>query len=264
MENPQGGGAVFPKTTYPVDLRALLSTASEGSSLPLWQAAPLTAALAAMPARALQNAFPLPQPPEEQLRGTAACEETGAVYQLCALLFRLLSGRGLLERAGLADHRAGLRALAAEVCPAGEEALFRFLDRGLRLEPTRRFPNRGSLLSALEEVEELVNAQIRPGLCLRGTVGMFSGKTIPLESSVILGRQPGVCHLLFPPDTKGVSRRHCRVELVWGTVLVTDLYSRYGTTAGGAILSPGCPSPLLPGQALLLAGGAQAFMLVRE
>lgn len=255
---------MFPKTTYPDNLHALLLTASEGNALPLWQAVPLAAALAALPAGTLRNDFPLPQPPEEQLRGTVVPDETGAVYRLCALLFRLLSGRDLPERAGLADRRSGLRAMAAEVCPAGEEALFRLLDRGLRLEPARRFPNRGALISAMGEAEELVNARIRPGLCLRGTVGVFAGKTIPLESPVILGRQPGLCHLLFPPDTRGVSRRHCRVELVWGTVLVTDLHSRYGTAAGGTSLSPDCPSPLLPGQALVLAGGAQAFMLVRE
>ena len=87
---------------------------------------------------------------------------------------------------------------------------------------------------------------------------------LPLSPPVTLGRQPDVCQLIFPPDTRGVSRRHCRVELVWGTVLITDLHSRYGTAAGGAILSPDHPSPLLPGQALVLAEGAQAFVLVRE
>lgn len=255
---------MFPKTTYPDEMRALLLSASEGSALPLWQAAPTTAALAALPAGTLRDHFPLPQPPEEQLRRTASSEEAGAVYRLCALLVRLLSGKELPERTGPADRRAALRALAAEACPAGEEALFRLLDRGLRLEPTRRFPNRGALLSALGEAEEVVNARVRPGLCLWGTAGVFTGKMLPLSPPVTLGRQPDVCQLIFPPDTRGVSRRHCRVELVWGTVLITDLHSRYGTAAGGAILSPDHPSPLLPGQALVLAEGAQAFVLVRE
>ena len=255
---------MFPKTTYPDEMRALLLTASEGNALPLWQAVPLTAALAALPAGTLRDYFPLPQPPEEQLRGTASPEETGAVYRLCALLVRLLSGKEMPERTGPSDRRAVLRTLAAEACPAGEEALFRLLDRGLRLEPTRRFPDRGTLLSALREAEEVVNARVRPGLCLRGTVGVFAGKTLPLVPPLTLGRQPDLCQLIFPPDTRGVSRRHCRVELVWGSVLITDLHSRYGTAAGGSDLSPGCPSPLLPGQSLALAGGAQTFVLVRE
>ncbi|MDY5509328.1 FHA domain-containing protein [Dysosmobacter sp.] len=255
---------MFPKTTYPDEMRALLLTASEGNALPLWQAVPLTAALAALPAGTLRDYFPLPQPPEEQLRRTASPEETGAVYRLCALLVRLLSGKEMPERTGPSDRRAVLRTLAAEACPAGEEALFRLLDRGLRLEPTRRFPDRDALLSALREAEEEVNARVRPGLCLRGTAGVFAGKTLSLAPPLTLGRQPDLCQLIFPPDTRGVSRRHCRVELVWGTVLITDLHSRYGTAAGGAGLSPGCPSPLLPGQSLALAGGAQAFVLVHE
>ena len=255
---------MFPKTTYPDEMRALLLTASEGNALPLWQAVPLTAALAALPAGTLRDYFPLPQPPEEQLRRTASPEETGAVYRLCALLVRLLSGKEMPERTGPSDRRAVLRTLAAEACPAGEEALFRLLDRGLRLEPTRRFPDRDDLLPALREAEEEVNARVRPGLCFRGTAGVFAGKTLPLAPPLTLGRQPDLCQLIFPPDTRGVSRRHCRVELVWGTVLVTDLHSRYGTAAGGASLLPDWPSPLLTGQSLVLAGGAQAFVLVRE
>lgn len=255
---------MFPKTTYPDEMRALLLTASEGNALPLWQAVPLTAALAALPAGTLRDYFPLPQPPEEQLRRTASPEETGAVYRLCALLVRLLSGKEMPERTGPSDRRAVLRTLAAEACPAGEEALFRLLDRGLRLEPTRRFPDRDALLPALREAEEEVNARVRPGLCFRGTAGVFAGKTLPLAPPLTLGRQPDLCQLIFPPDTRGVSRRHCRVELVWGSVLITDLHSRYGTAAGGSDLSPGCPSPLLPGQSLALAGGAQTFVLVRE
>ena len=97
---------MFPKTTYPDNLHALLLTASKGNALPLWQAVPLAAALAALPAGTLRNDFPLPQPPEEQLRGTAVSDEAGAVYRLCALLFRLLSGRDLPERDSLANRRS--------------------------------------------------------------------------------------------------------------------------------------------------------------
>ena len=255
---------MFPKTAYPDDMRALLLSASDGNTLPLWQAASLTAALAVTPAGTLRAYFPLPQPPEEQLRGAVPSEEAGAVYRLCALLVRLLSGRELPGRAGPAERRAALRALAAEACPAAEEALFRLLDRGLRLEPTRRFPDKGAFLSALRAAEAEVNAQARPGLCLQGTAGFFAGKPLPLEFPVTLGRQPGLCQLLFPPDTRGVSRRHCRLELVWGTVVVTDLHSRYGTAAGDAVLLPDRPWPLLPGQALALAGGAEAFLLIKE
>lgn len=257
---------MFPKTAYPDDLHALLLSISEGRTLPLWQAAPLTASLAAVPAETLREYFPPLQPPEEQLRGAALSEEPAAVYRLCGLLVRLLSGKALQRTAGPAERRAALRALAAAACPVSDEAdaLFRLLDRGLRLEPTRRFPDREAFLSALGEAEEGVNARVRPGLCLRGTAGVFAGKTLPLELPLTLGRQPGLCQVLFPPNTRGVSRRHCRLELVWGTVLVTDLHSRYGTAAGGEALLPDRPAPLLPGQMLALAGGAEAFWLTKE
>ena len=252
---------MFPKTTYPDEMRALLLTASEGNALPLWQAVTLTSALAALPAGTLRDYFPLPQPPEEQLRRTASSEETGAVYRLCALLVRLLSGKEMPERTGPSDRRAVLRTLAAEACPAGEEALFRLLDRGLRLEPTRRFPNRRALLSALKDVETGMNARTRSRLCLRCTAGAFASRDLPLELPALLGRQPGACRILFPPDTPGVSRRHCRLELVWGTVVAIDLDSRYGTAVDGVPLLPGCPAALLPGQVLALAGGGQSLML---
>lgn len=256
---------MFPKTTCPNDIHALLLSASEGTPLPLWQAAPLTAALATVPASTLREYFPLLQSPEEQLRRTASPEEPAAVYRLCALLVHLLSGKELQGAAGPADRRAALRSLAAAACPVPDQAdsLFHLLDRGLRLEPARRFLDRRSLLSALRDVEEGINTRIQPGLRLRGTAGVFNGETLPLSPPAILGRQPDLCQILFPPNTRGVSRQHCSLELVWGTVLVTDLHSRYGTAAGDGVLLPDRPSPLLPGQVLALAGGTQAFLLIK-
>ena len=254
---------MFPKTTYPDNIRSLLLSAVPGKRIPLWQAAPLTAALTAAPVLALPEPLALPLPPEERLHGSAGTEEAGDVYRLCALLVRLLSGADQPQAAGAMERRAALRALSGNVCPdpKGAQNLFRLLDRGLRLEPTRRFPNRRALLSALKDVETGMNARARSRLCLRGTAGAFASRDLPLELPALLGRQPGACRILFPPDTPGVSRRHCRLELVWGTVVATDLDSRYGTAVDGVPLLPGCPAALLPGQVLALAGGGQSLML---
>ena len=253
---------MFPKTTYPDDIRALLLSAVPGARIPLWQAAPLTAALAAAPVRILPDRLALPLPPEAQLHGSAP-GEAGAVYRLCALLVRLLSGAELPQTAGTAERRAVLRAAAGAACPdpEGAQDLFRLLDRGLRLEPSRRFSDRRALLSALGEAEAGMDARARSRLCLRGTAGVFSGRDLPLVLPALLGRQPGACRILFPPDTPGVSRRHCRLELIWGTVVAADLDSRYGTAVDGVPLLPDCPAALLPGQVLALAGGGQSFML---
>lgn len=253
---------MFPKTTYPDDIRALLLSAVPGARIPLWQAAPLTAALAAAPVPTLPDRLALPLPPEEQLHGPVP-GEAGAVYRLCALLVRLLSGADLPRTAGAAERRTLLRTAAGTACPdpEGAQDLFRLLDRGLRLEPSRRFSDRRALLSALGEAEAGMDVRAKSRLCLRGTAGAFFGRDLPLELPALLGRQPGACRILFPPDTPGVSRRHCRLELIWGTVVVTDLDSRYGTAVDGVPLLPTCPDALLPGQVLALAGGGQSLML---
>lgn len=254
---------MFPKTTYPDDISARLLAAVPGEHIPLWQAAPLMAALAAAPVLILPDRLALPLPPEEQLNGSAL-GEAGAVYRLCALLVRLLSGGDLPQTVGAAERRTTLRAVAGEACPdpEGAQDLFRLLDRGLRLEPSRRFLDRCALLSALADAETGMDARARSHLCLRGTAGVFSGRDLPLELPALLGRQPQVCRILFPPDTPGVSRRHCRLELIWGTVVATDLDSRYGTAVDGVSLLPHHSVALLPGQVLSLAGGGQSFRLV--
>ena len=256
---------MFPKTTYPDDIRARLLAAVPGTRVPLWQAAPLTAALAAAPVLLLPSSLALPLPPEEQLHGPAP-GETGEVYRLCALLVRLLSGADLPQTAGAMERRAALRAAAGAACPdpEGAQDLFRLLDRGLRLEPSRRFPHRRALLADLEKAEAEMDARARSRLCLRGTAGVFFGGALPLELPALLGRQPGACRILFPPDTPGVSRRHCRLELIWGTVIVSDLESRYGTAVDGVPLLPGRPAALLPGQVLALAGGGQSLLLTES
>lgn len=241
---------MFPKTTYPNEMRALLLVRFGGERAPPVASRPYdscagciawlgpSGTISRCPNLRRNNCGGLPRP---RRRGPS----TGCVrcWSVCCPERNCRKGQARQTAAPPS------RALAAEACPAGEEALFRLLDRGLRLEPTRRFLNRGALLSALGEAEEEVNARVRPGLCLWGTAGVFIGKMLPLSPPVTLGRQPDVCQLIFPPDTRGVSRHHCRVELVWGTVLITDLHSRYGTAAGGAILSPGpIPRPFCRGR----------------
>lgn len=258
---------MFPKTAYPDALQVLLQRAAEGSPIPLWQAGPLTAALAAMPGPLmLPEELSLPLPPEERLRGETARGEPGLVYLLCALLARLLSGTKLPELTGTVDRRAALRVLSADAWPApeGADSLLRLLDRGLRLEPARRYPDRAAFRIALKETEDAANAWAREYLCLRGAAGVFSDRVLTLEFPDILGRQPGTCRILFPPDTPGVSRRHCRLDLVWGTVTVTDLSSRYGTAVDDVPLSPEKPAALLPGHTLSLAGGTQVFLLTHQ
>lgn len=258
---------MFPEPFCSNSFSSLLEPVSAGTAVPLWQAGPLAKVLAAAPALPpLPAGLSLPVPPEVRLETGSAEDGPAQVFLLSALLARLLSGSALPDEEGPRTRRTALRKLAEKAAPAPQaaEALFRLLDLGLRMEPTRRYPDRGALLRALEEAEEEVNRWSRSHFYLLASAGALSGRRFPLELPAALGRQPGYCQILFPPDTPGVSRRHCRLDLIWGTVTVTDLGSRYGTAVDGVFLAPDCPKALLPGQCLSLAGGTQTFLLTER
>lgn len=201
-------------------------------------------------------------PPETRLSPERITDGPEAVYRLCALLFHLLSGRILSVeslRARRADLRSGLLGGGLEM--GAETALLALLDQGLRLEPSRRFPDPGALRTAMGEVQTILNQAAQARLCLEGEEGQFAGVRFALNTPLQFGRQPGASHILFSPQTPGVSRLHCRVEMAWGTVLVTDLESRYGTFLGETRLISGIPVAWEPGQLLALGSERQAFSL---
>ena len=201
-------------------------------------------------------------PPETRLSPERLTDGPEAVYRLCALLFHLLSGSVLSVeslRARRVDLRSGLRGLGLE--RGAEAALLALLDQGLRLEPSRRFSDSEALRAAMGEVQTALNQAAQARLCLEGTEGQFAGARFALHTSFQIGRQPGACQILFSPHTPGVSRLHCRVELAWGAVLVTDLDSRYGTFLSGSRLQPGVVTEWEPGKLLALGSEQQAFIL---
>ena len=185
-----------------------------------------------------------------------------AVYRLCALLFHLLSGRILSVeslRARRADLRSGLLGGSLEM--GAETALLSLLDHGLRLEPSRRFSDPEALRTAMWEVQAALNHATQAHLRLAGTAGQFAGVRFALNTPLQFGRQPGASQILFSPQTPGVSRLHCRVELAWGAALVTDLDSRYGTFLSGTRLRPGVVTEWEPGKPLALGSERQTFIL---
>lgn len=97
--------------------------------------------------------------------------------------------------------------------------------------------------------------------------GSLKGSSFPLHyQDCLIGRSPS-CQICFPTDTAGVSGRHCLVAVdAGGEVTVTDVGSTYGTyLSNGQRLVPNCPQPLLPGDAILLAGlDGPAFLLEQQ
>ena len=277
------GITLLPKTTFPDAEQPLLSLLQKRGALPLWAAGRLVdklierighTLLPTGPEQVLlspsvtdirilsgvgQGAY---LPPERCLSPARHMDGPEAVYRLCALLFHLLSGR-ILSVEGLRARRAGLRSGLRELGLErdGETALLALLDHGLRLEPSRRFSDPEALRAAMREVQATLNQTAQSRLRLAGTAGWFAGERFALHTPLQMGRKPGACQILFSPHTPGVSRLHCRVEVAWGAVLVTDLNSRYGTFLGKTRLSPGVPAVWEPGSALALGSERQRFCL---
>ena len=70
-------------------------------------------------------------------------------------------------------------------------------------------------------------------LALTCIAGALTGGHFPLGKTLTLGRDPALCDVVFPPQTAGVSRRHCAVEARTDGVYVMDLGSSYGTFLNG-------------------------------
>ncbi|MBO7253485.1 MAG: trypsin-like peptidase domain-containing protein [Oscillospiraceae bacterium] len=81
----------------------------------------------------------------------------------------------------------------------------------------------------------------------------LNGKTWQLSSSATLGRDYN-CTIVFPAATKGISRRHCRIDRRGNDILITDLGSTYGTYIGGVRLPPNSPYRVGPNTEIVLGG----------
>lgn len=93
-----------------------------------------------------------------------------------------------------------------------------------------------------------------------GTLRALSGaESIPLPRALlsspeglVVGRTAGLCHVQIRDPS--VSRRHLRLRLEGGVVLVEDLNTLRGTYLDGAALQAFNPRPLHPGQTLDVGG----------
>lgn len=98
-------------------------------------------------------------------------------------------------------------------------------------------------------------------LTLSAVNGPLAGQSWPLDGPLTLGRDPG-CTVVFPPQTKGISRSHCRIEVSGNAVLVTDLGSTYGTYAGGTKLTSNVPVAVGVGTEICL-GSASVKLIIQ-
>lgn len=254
---------MFPKTLAPYGARCLSNLLQAGAAVPLWEAGTILMQLLTLdgnctwpldPAsifldsgsqisiRQSGNRQPdaIYQAPECCLFMCNDARPSAQIYSLCALLYHMLVGVPPAAEEPLSVRRVKLREAVERMPLPGDagKALRKTLDRGLRLEPTRRHQTTEELKQELEGLAAYLNTEALQTLQIRGVSGAYAGQDISLCFPMTLGRQPGDCQLLFPPDTPGVSRLHCKLNLLWGSVLVTDLDSSYGTYLEGKELPP--------------------------
>lgn len=98
---------------------------------------------------------------------------------------------------------------------------------------------------------------------LRCVRGPLEGKVYPLVGKLSIGRMQDN-DVVFPENTKGVSGRHCEVQVSGGRVILQDLNATYGTYFGmeqKAKLKPNMDYTLQIGDVFILAEGGPAFRL---
>lgn len=98
---------------------------------------------------------------------------------------------------------------------------------------------------------------------LRGIGGEFHGSSIDLtEEPVLIGRDPKICHLVYPAQFQSISKRHCivRYHAKSQCFLLVDCHSANGTfIVNGARLPSGGSELLNAGQRFYLADAIHTF-----
>lgn len=111
--------------------------------------------------------------------------------------------------------------------------------------------------------------RIDPAAAGSWRIELDNGDVLPLDSAVVLGRNPSVPAgehaVVIEDDTRSVSKTHVRLAVSNGEVLVTDLHSTNGVVivAGGtrATCDPGRPTPVPAGAAVQF--GQRTLRIVR-
>ena len=101
------------------------------------------------------------------------------------------------------------------------------------------------------------------GYRIQGITGSFAGRRFAIAGQLRIGRDPRRNDLVYP-KVPGVSGVHCRVAVVNGQVILTDLGSTYGTFVDGKRLAANAPMVLKEGQRFCLGNDTQVFEIAKK
>lgn len=230
---------------------------------------PADATVVSMPSEAVSGTPEQPQEDGSEATGQTEQPEEGAQEEKepVPVQTMLLVGGGILlllavivaanrktkkkESAGAASAGGGFQGPAPDAFSGGTIALKRneMASELVDIQPTAALSSGAAAGPA--------RWQLR---CIRGTL---EGKTYPLTGTLSIGRAPDN-EIAFSESTKGVSAKHCEVQLSGGRVILRDLNSTYGTYFGmesRAKLQPNMEYTVKNGDVFILAEGGPAFRL---
>ena len=173
------------------------------------------------------------------------------IYALSVTLYMLLCGK-LPPKAAERMSGSAVTPLCT-LAPAVPTYVAQAIEKGMAVQIEDRFQSAEQFMQALQltfsqppmnvygrggelrEQKKVHTPRIADAFWLVGFSGFFSGQRYLLEADteILIGR--GLeCHITFPDQTKGVSRKQCALYLKGdGTVLVRDAGSTYGTLLNG-------------------------------
>jgi len=124
-------------------------------------------------------------------------------------------------------------------------------------------PNLNHSPEQFQEINSMNIVGVSSQPILRGIAGQHSGKSYSFDGAkLILGRDAGICNVVFAADAPGISRIHCEVnfDAAQNSFILLDRGSSYGTFLASKLkLTNGQPYILASGESFYLASEANMF-----
>ncbi|MCL1831695.1 MAG: trypsin-like peptidase domain-containing protein [Oscillospiraceae bacterium] len=94
---------------------------------------------------------------------------------------------------------------------------------------------------------------------IKGTGGEYVGRDFPVTNTLLIGRDPARCQIVFQAGTEGVSGLHCELRRVGAALQLTDKGSSNGTFLNGTKIAVNQPTNLKPGDTFYLGSNRNSF-----
>lgn len=179
--------------------------------------------------------------PEEQYRTHGRQGPWTDLYALAGTMYYALSGKMVPEAPErlVNDTLADVRQMGVSLPDYSADAIM----KALAVRAENRFASVEDFRNALLGRTGPKSHTICPVEAFRlyGLSGYYAGSSLTSSQRLVAGRDPSQCQLVYPFNTPGVSKCQLCVDIdvMKGSVKVSDLYSSYGTRVNGQMLPRG-------------------------